>query len=267
MVVGMVVLLLAGAPEATAAPPCPGEVSDAAREEARLLLAAAEKHEAAGQWARAEEALRQAADLDPASPFPPYALGLALMDRQRFPEAVSAFDRCRTVFRCLREADPSARERLRGRIDQEIQRLQSAVAELERTRLKKKAIPWQEMNNDAQTSLGQSAQVIHGIERYIVGLRRLRQDPDREPAALALALGNAHFQAGALDLAEREFREALLTEPDNGDAHNNLAVVCLATGRFEEAEREMKAAERAGIEVAARLKDEVRKGKKTAARR
>ena len=265
--IGALIVFLAGALEPGGDVPCPGEVTEAAREEARLLLEAAQVQHRAGEWARAEESLRQAEGLDPASPFPYYALGTAMMDRQRFAEAVSAFARCRAVFRCLREADAEARERFRGRLDQEIQQLRAAVAELERQRLKRSAIPWQEMNGSDPPSLGRSTQAMHELERRLAELQLLRRHPDREPAGLAFALGNAHFMTNDLEAAEREFRSALDIEPGNGDAHHNLAVVFLAQDRLPEAEREMKAAAKAGIDIAPRLKDEIRARKRSAARR
>ena len=51
----------------------------------------------------------------------------------------------------------------------------------------------------------------------------------------------------------------LLADPRSGDAHNNLAVVLMLSGRLEEAEREVRLAEQAGVEVNPRLKDEIRK--------
>ena len=68
---------------------------------------------------------------------------------------------------------------------------------------------------------------IHGIET---------------PAEFSLALGSAYFRAGQLEDAEREYREAIKASPKMGEAHNNLAVVCMMTGRHELAEAEIKAA-------------------------
>jgi Flp pilus assembly protein TadD len=59
--------------------------------------------------------------------------------------------------------------------------------------------------------------------------------------------------------AEREYRETLRADPKIGEAHNNLAVVCLQTGRFQEADVELKAAERAGFRVNPQLKEDVKK--------
>ena len=55
----------------------------------------------------------------------------------------------------------------------------------------------------------------------------------------------------------------LALDPGSGDAHNNLAVVLMLTARLDEAEREVKLAEKAGVAVSPRLKDEIKKRKET----
>ena len=59
-----------------------------------------------------------------------------------------------------------------------------------------------------------------------------------------------------------EFEAALALCPRWGDAHNNLALVLMLTGRLDAAEREAKLAEKDGVEVSPRLKDEIRKRRK-----
>jgi tetratricopeptide (TPR) repeat protein len=238
---------------------CPPPASEAAREEARLTLKAGQEHLSAGLFDQGEREIRAAATLDPSSPFPPYALGLAMMDRQRFSEAVLAFSACRDVLRCLREGEAEAKERFRRNLDAEIRELHAALSGLERDRLVRQAVPGQEANGGDRGRLGQSAQTVHALEQRLADLVLLRNRPDREPAGLAVALGNAYFHAGDLEKAEHEFRLALTTEAGSGDAHNNLAVVLMLAGRLDEAEREVKAAAKAGVPVAPRLTEEIRK--------
>jgi tetratricopeptide (TPR) repeat protein len=251
--------VVAVSPAAVTEEDCPADASEAARAEAQLLLKTGQEHLATGLFAQGEEELRAAARLDPASAFPPYALGLALMDRQRFPEAVLAFTACREALRCLREGDPKARERFLGDLDDEIRELRTVLSGLERDRLVRQAVKGQELNGGDRGRLGESAQAVHALEQRLADLVLLRHRPDREPAGLAVALGNAHFHAGELEEAEREFRFALATEPKSGDAHNNLAVVLMLEGKLDEATREVKAAEKAGAPVAPRLKEEIQK--------
>jgi Flp pilus assembly protein TadD len=59
--------------------------------------------------------------------------------------------------------------------------------------------------------------------------------------------------------AEREYRAALAVDPKLGEAHNNLAVVCMLTGRYGEAEQEIKAAEKSGFKVNPQLKEDLKK--------
>ena len=66
------------------------------------------------------------------------------------------------------------------------------------------------------------------------------------PTYISVALGSAYFRTNAFADAEREWRAALQVDPKLGEAHNNLAVVLMLTGRFDEAEREVDLAEKSG---------------------
>jgi Tetratricopeptide repeat len=83
--------------------------------------------------------------------------------------------------------------------------------------------------------------------------------PDRKRAALALALAHAHFGAGALEAAAREFRDAVALEPENPDAHCGLVVTLANLFRLDEAERELHAAEQAGVRLSPSVRDEIEK--------
>ena len=82
---------------------------------------------------------------------------------------------------------------------------------------------------------------------------------DATPAWISLALGSAYFRTDALPDAEREYRAAIEVDPRLGEAHSNLAVVYMTTGRFSEADSEIKAAEKAGFRVNPQLKEDVKK--------
>src|SRR2546423_43365 len=102
-------------------------------------------------------------------------------------------------------------------------------------------------------------------EKWDLAEREFRAAVELElPTWISLALGSAYFRAGAMADAEREYRAAIGVDPKLGEAHNNLAVVFMLTGRFADAEQEIKAAEKSGFRVNPQLKEDL---KKAAARR
>ncbi|MEO6214145.1 MAG: tetratricopeptide repeat protein, partial [Vicinamibacterales bacterium] len=82
------------------------------------------------------------------------------------------------------------------------------------------------------------------------------------PGYVTLSLGSAYFRMGDLIQAEKAYRESIDADARAGEAHNNLAVVYLQTGRFDEAERSLKAAEKGGFKVHPKLKEEIRNRRK-----
>lgn len=74
------------------------------------------------------------------------------------------------------------------------------------------------------------------------------------PAELWLALGSAYFRLNDVAAAERHYLAAVAAKPDLGEAHNNLAVICMLTGRLDDA---VRAVERAGFGVRPGLKAEL----------
>jgi tetratricopeptide (TPR) repeat protein len=120
-----------------------------------------------------------------------------------------------------------------------------------------------------QTSQGPQTQRSQEMVRQFQNqLRLLQQNADRGlnmsletavPAFVSLALGSAYFRAERLADAERQYESAVQVDPGAGEAHNNLAVVYLLTNRYDEAEKEAKAAEKAGYNVNPRLEDIRRK--------
>ena len=81
---------------------------------------------------------------------------------------------------------------------------------------------------------------------------------------LLLALGSALLQkrrpgGGRGELEGRRRRES---EAD-GEAHNNLAVIYMQTGRFDDAEQELKLAEKTGFRVNPQFKDDLKESART----
>lgn len=78
------------------------------------------------------------------------------------------------------------------------------------------------------------------------------------PAEVSLGLGSAYFRLNQMDEAERNYRAAIRVDGQLGEAHNNLAVICMLSGRFDEADRAIKAAEKAGFAVSSQFKQDLK---------
>ena len=87
---------------------------------------------------------------------------------------------------------------------------------------------------------------------------RLNQTFQPQPEVL-LALGSAHFRNGDRDSALAEWRAAVEGNPKLGEAHNNLAVIYMMSGKKTEAESAVKLAEKAGFRVNPQLKADIKK--------
>ena len=72
-------------------------------------------------------------------------------------------------------------------------------------------------------------------------------------------MGSAHFRSGDRDSAVAEWRAAVEANPTLGEAHNNLAVIHMLSGRKTEAETAVKLAEKSGFKVNPQLKADIRK--------
>ena len=72
-----------------------------------------------------------------------------------------------------------------------------------------------------------------------------------------MSLGAAYQRSGRFEDAEREYKAAIDANSASGESHNNLAVLYMATGRVDEAMGEMKLAEKAGFKVNPQFKQEL----------
>ena len=200
----------------------------------------------AEQWDKAEAEFQKAIKLESSLEMAHYGLGQVYMATRRFPDAVKAYLACRdavTLNTARRATNDMAAQR---QLDDEIRSLEDEKVIVSTGRV------------TAMTSGGPI-----DLDRRINDLkaRRFRDNkslPDT-PAWISIALGSAYFRSGAMADAEREYRETIKADPRIGEAHNNLAVVCLQTGRVPEADVEIKAAEKAGFRVNPQLKEDVKK--------
>lgn len=219
------------------------------------------RHYRAGQEAlageRYEEAVREfqsAARLDPLLVPAFYGEGQAHMALKEYAEAVRAYTQCREAFHQEEANALTNRLDAARRLDDHIKLLEDDLRYLQRV----------SAGNNAQSQRAQHAALTTGEQIRALKSRRMRSTdaPEPTPAWLSLALGSAYFRGSDLVRAEEHYKEAVEVQTNLGEAHNNLAVVYMLTGRLKEAESEILAAEKAGFQVNPQLKKDLaaRKG-------
>ena len=201
----------------------------------------------AEQFEKAAAEFSAAIELDPLLALAHYGLGQSYVGLKRYASAIQAFIGCREAYRKIIAMREEHRAETENRIDDEIRELQSTVVAMRGGRLR---------GSDTQ---------ITQTEARIDDLRRMRQEhvtQFRTPAEVSLALGSAYFRNGDRDLAETEWKAAIEVNPRLGEAHNNLAVLYMVSGRLDLAERSVKAAEKAGYRVNPQFKRDLENKKR-----
>ena len=207
------------------------------------------------QYDTAEREFRAAVKIDPLYDAAFYGLGQVYMATRRFDAAVTAYIAARDAFRSATAAEALA-----------------SVASDRRLRDQIEALKDYERNLTRQTPAATNPAARGPLDRVhdqIVQLetrlnRRAGTTPPPVPAGLSMALGSAYFRLNQLADAEREYKAAIEVSPALGEAHSNLAVVYLVTGRITEADAAAKDAEKAGFRVNPKLKDDIAAAKKRA---
>jgi tetratricopeptide (TPR) repeat protein len=197
----------------------------------------------------AEREFQAASKLDPSLELAPYGLGQVYMATKRFRPAIVAYEKCRDVIHANTVAAAGDEMAYQRRIEESIKALEDEQR-LYSQPGKNGASP-AAINN--QRTLGMRIQSLRDARHRTTG------GPEPTPAWISLALGSAYFRSDSLPDAEREYRAAIAVDPKLGEAHNNLAVVYLQTGRHAEADAEIKAAEKSGFRVNPQLKEDVKK--------
>jgi tetratricopeptide (TPR) repeat protein len=201
-------------------------------------------------WEKAARSFQAAIDIDPQFEVPYYGLGRANMNLKKFGAAIAAYERCRDLYRNAtaqrfsnaQEAQQYRRDRI-IELDEQIRQAQSGPMTPARQDLIRQL---QNVRRDIQESIqrGNSMSVETSV-----------------PAWVSLALGSAYFRSGKLVDAEREYKATIAADSRSGEAHNNLAVVYLETGRIDEAEASLKSAKRVGFKVNPQLEEAIKKGR------
>src|SRR5882757_3265409 len=165
----------------------------------------------AEQWDKAEAEFLAAIKLEPSMEMAHYGLGQVYMATKRFPAAVKSYIGCRDAFGSNTARRATNDLDAQRALDDEIRSLEDEKTLLVSGRV------------TAMTSGGPI-----DLERRISDLksRRFRdaKSVPGTPAWISLALGSAYFRGGSMADAEREYLEALKSDPKLGEAHNNLAV-------------------------------------------
>ena len=220
--------------------------------QAQEKLKEGQRHLASESFQKAADAFREAIRLEPTLMMAHYGLGQAHMALKEYPSAVIAFKGAREAFAARAadaltlnlENDQRRQDRIRDLRDSIRENQQRALPEgSAEARERDRAISLWEME-------------IQNLSRSSRG--SFPSAPELPPG-LPLALGSAHFRAGQLAEAEKEYRAALEIQPTLGEPRNNLAVVLLLTGRPAEAAEQLKIAEKNGFKVAPGLKQDIEK--------
>ncbi len=207
-------------------------------------------------WSDAVKAFQRAIDLDRTFKLAYYGLGRSYMGLRRFRDAAGAYEACRDLytaqasekFRNIEEAD-----RMR---QNDLDQIQIAINGLASRR----------GQQSAQTTQNQIRQLRDEAQRI-----QLKRDvlngnfsiASEVPAFVSLALGSAYFRAERMIDAEREYKAAIDADATAGEAHNNLAVVCMLTGRLDDASREVALAEKSGFRVNPQFKKDLEDRRKS----
>ena len=206
---------------------------------------------AAEEYGKAEKEFRAAVEADPLHDGAFYGLGQVYMATKRYPEAVKAYQDSRAAFLAAVAAEKYDAATMDRRIRDQLQVLKEYERELQRM---------------PATTTG----VSNAIDRNRENMRQLESRLGKSgggatppvPAGVSMALGSAHFRSNNVEAAEKEYLEAIRVEPNFGEAHNNLAVVYMITGRFDLADKEIALAEKAGFKVNPKLKEDLKNRRK-----
>jgi Flp pilus assembly protein TadD len=220
------------------------------RETALTHLRAGQAALATERYDVAEREFREAIRLDPRLELAHYGLGQVFMATKRYDHAVDAFVSCRNLFQANLTENQDQRLMYERRLDDQIQSKRDELRALETGRVRQQ---------NPTSSVDRVRSELSQLERL---RQRSRESAGALPPFILTALGGAYFRTGAFADAEREWRRAAVVDPSIGEIHNNLAVVCMLTGRYDEAEREIELAEKAGFTVPARLKEDLRSRRK-----
>lgn len=207
----------------------------------------------AERWPEAAKFFRQAIDIDPVFKYAYYGLGRANLAMKKYVEAIGVLEKCRNLYQAegsrqfanAQEAQRFRQDRLLE-LDEQI-RLQQGSTRRGPQRTEETMRQLQTMRRNLQEGIqrGNNMEIDSSV-----------------PPWVSLSLGSAYFRSGKLLDAEREYKATIAADSKSGEAHNNLAVVFLETGRYDEADASVKAAKKAGFTVHPQLEQDIKDKKR-----
>lgn len=203
-------------------------------------------------WEKAAAAFQSAIDIDSTFEVSYYGLGRANMALKKYVAAIAAYAKCRDLYQSRAGKQFSnAQDAQRYRQDR--------IAEIDEQVRQVTSMPPSAQQQDQLRQLNNRRRDIQDAVTRGNGMSL----DATVPPWVSLALGSAYFRAGKLSDAEREYKATISADSKSGEAHNNLAVVYLETGRITEAEASVKAAKKAGFKVHPQLEQDIKDRKKS----
>jgi tetratricopeptide (TPR) repeat protein len=213
---------------------------DVSHRDALVHFRAGQELMSAEQFGRAAEEFVQAIDRDPLLSLAHYQLGQANMNLRRFTNAIKAYMDCIEAERQLFSLRQTNKFEVDKQREDEIRELRSIL---------------DQGKGRAPTLLGLE-QRLHDLETQRSAVAA--GAPFQPPAQVLLALGSAYFRNGDRDAAEAQWRAAIDANSKLGEAHNNIAVIYMQTGRFDQALAELSLAEKDGFKVNPQFKADLK---------
>jgi len=201
------------------------------------------------QFERAIEAFSDAVKNDELLSIAHYGIGQANMNLRRYASAAKGYLACIEAMRKLHDLQVTDKFAADKRREEEISELKTVLNGSTR--------------NSSILAVTQFEQRLRDLEDQ----KRSIGVAFRPPSEVLLALGSAQFRNGDRDGAEANWKAAVDVNPKYGEAHNNLAVIYMQTGRFTEAEQELKLAEKNGFNVNPQFKTDLKERQKAAGAR
>jgi Tfp pilus assembly protein PilF len=234
-------IVVAGVVLLAIASPVPAQVaSEADRVAALELFKTGQEYLSAEQFEKAIEAFSKALQKDRLLSIADYGIGQANMNLRRYASAAKAYSDCIETMRLVHELQSRNEIETDKHRDDEVTSLRTL-----------RASGWRGLTRPA-------ALVAEQRLRDLESQQHPTTTAFRPSAEVLLALGSARFRNGEPEGAEVNWKAALEVNPKYGEAHNNLAVIYMQTGRLTEAELEVKLAEKNGFGVNPQFKTDLK---------